>query len=298
MDERIPAYLARRLSEVYADSGRIEEGFGAKRPVTLRVNRLVATPEKIREQLDAVGIRTLPVPWYEDAWVLPEADGDMVEHLPMYERGEIYLQGLSAMLPPLFLDAGPGQAILDMAAAPGGKTTQIAAMTGGKASITACERDRFRAERLRYNLKHQHVMCATVLQSDARQLDDAFRFDRILLDAPCTGSGTLSLLPGVPARRMTDEWVRKILKTQQGLINKAVKLLSRGGRLVYSTCSILPEENEKIVQYAMERGMKLVPVDEKQVAGIPCLPVQLPGTLCVCPSKWYEGFFVAVLQKD
>ncbi|MFR5797096.1 MAG: hypothetical protein ACLUI3_17190, partial [Christensenellales bacterium] len=115
-----------------------------------------------------------------DALILDHADEGAVAALPMFESGEIYMQSLSSMIPPLVLDAQPEENILDMAAAPGGKTTQIAALTGGRAMITACERNKMRAERLEYNVKKQGANRVTVMNMDARQLDDLFAFDRVL----------------------------------------------------------------------------------------------------------------------
>ena len=297
MDSRIPEYLIRALTEAYGEetAGKIEEGFRAQRPTTLRVNRLVTDKAQAAGELLSAGLPSQPVSWYEDALVLPGAREAEVQALPLYTEGRIYLQSLSAMLPVLYLEPQAGEAVLDMAAAPGGKTTQIAAQTMGKAQITACERDKTRAERLRYNLARQHVQSCTVLEKDARQLDDFFRFDRILLDAPCTGSGTLDLTEGAKPRRMEAGWVQKTVKTQKALMDKAVRVLKKGGTLIYSTCSILPVENEEVVAYAKTRGMELIPIQTP--TELPLLPVRIAGTLCVCPSRLYEGFFVARLRK-
>lgn len=299
MDERIPAYLLQRLLECYGQemAERIEQGYRAERPVTMRVNTLAGTVEEICGILTQAGIAWERVPWYEQALVLPSARESEIEALAAYAEGKVYLQNLSAMIPPLVMIPQANEAVLDMAAAPGGKTTQLAALSGGRAQITACERDAGRAERLRYNLKMQRVS-ALVIQKDARNLDDLFRFDRILLDAPCTGSGTIELKEHAPARRMTPEWVQKTVKTQKALMAKAIRLLKKGGEMVYSTCSILPEENEDIVRYALSTGgMELVPMEESWVSLLPRLPVQIPGTLLICPDKEYEGFYVAKLRK-
>ena len=151
----------------------------------------------------------------------------------------MYLQSLSSMLPALVLNARPDETVLDMAAAPGGKTTQIAALTGGRCLITACEKNAVRADRLRFNLERQGARKATVMQQDARELNDLFAFDRILLDAPCTGSGTLLLCEGEPPRRMEEGWVKKTASTQLAMLQKALRLLRKGHEMVYSTCSIL-----------------------------------------------------------
>ena len=135
------------------------------------------------------------------------------------------------------------------------------------------------------------------MNTDARQLDPMFRFDAVLLDAPCTGSGTLLLGDGIPPRRMEPAWVQKTVKTQKALMKKGVSVLKPGGTLVYSTCSILREENEAVVQTALDAGLSLIPVPDALQRALPTLPVTLPGTLCVKPTELFEGFFVAVMQK-
>ena len=103
------------------------------------------------------------------------------------------MQSLSSMLPPVILEPKEGKDILDMAAAPGGKTTQMAALTNNKAHITACEMNNIRIEKLKYNLEKQGASCVYVMNKDSRQIDDFFSFDQILLDSPCSGSGTIDL---------------------------------------------------------------------------------------------------------
>ena len=128
----IPAFLTERLTAQYGEetARRIAAGFEAGRKTTLRVNRLKAGPAQIAAALADAGISARRVPWSEDALVLEGAGEDAVADLPMFENGEIYMQSLSSMIPPLVLGAQAGENVLDMAAAPGGKTTQIAALTG------------------------------------------------------------------------------------------------------------------------------------------------------------------------
>ena len=191
----IPAFLVQALQAQYGEelTGEILQGYACRRPVTLRVNTLKAAPEEIRARLTQAGLEWEDVAWSPEALILPGCREEAVQALPMYQQGEIYLQSLSSMLPPLFLRPGAGESILDMAAAPGGKTTQMAALSAGKAMITACEKNAIRAQRLQFNLQRQGAGRVSVLVQDARRLDDFFSFDKILLDAPCSGSGTLIL---------------------------------------------------------------------------------------------------------
>lgn len=299
-NDRIPALpplLTELLAAQYgAQAEMIRAGYAARRAVTLRVNTLKTNAARVTEALTRAGIAWERMPWYADALLLPEAREADVQALPLYGQGEIYLQSLSAMLPVLALDPQPGEDILDMCAAPGGKTTQIAAMTGGRAMITACERDRARCERLRYNLALQGATRVGVLQRDARNLEPFLSFDRILLDAPCSGSGTVSLLPGAPPRQMTGDWLRRVCRTQAALLRRALGMLRPGHEMVYATCSVLRCENEDIIAPVLASGeAELVPIVPGE--GMPLLPTAVPGTVCIAPTAAYEGFFAAKLRR-
>ena len=266
----IPAFLTEKLTAQVGEetARRIFAGFEAKRKTTLRVNRLKAEPMQILKALADAGLSAQRVPWSGDALILDHADEGAVAALPMFESGEIYMQSLSSMIPPLVLGAQPEENILDMAAAPGGKTTQIAALTGGRAMITACERNKMRAERLEYNVKRQGANRVTVMNMEGSR----GQFSRDYLD--------------------------RTVKMQKTLLDKAIRLLKPGHEMVYSTCSVLREENEDVVAAALKKGgVELVPIDTGAFEGVPLLPTKLEGVMCVCPDEWYEGFFVAKLRK-
>ena len=247
-------------------------------------------------ELEGIGYKE--VLWSRDAYIIEGVREAAIEGFEIYKTGKIYLQSLSSMLPPLVLAPKAGESILDMAAAPGGKTTQMAAVSGNLASITACEKNRIRAERLQYNLERQGASRVCVMVADARKLDDFFSFDKVLLDAPCTGSGTLDMCRKDAKDRMTRDSLHLSSKLQEELLVKALKLLKPGHEMVYSTCSILTEENEQVVERALKKGKaQIEPLDIERFPGIPLLPVRLEGTMCVCPDEWYEGFFVAKLKK-
>lgn len=296
----LPEFLSRQLTRQYGEplAEEIIQGFQRRRPVTLRVNTLRTNREAVLAALAAAGIEAQPVSWYPDALLLPEAREEALRALPLYDAGHIYLQSLSAMVPALALEPQPGESILDMAAAPGGKTTQLAALSEGGALITACEKNKIRADRLQFNLERQGARRCTVMNVDARQLNDLFAFDKILLDAPCTGSGTLLLTEGEPQRRMDEPWVKKTVSTQKALLQKALRLLPKGHTMVYSTCSILEMENEGVLRAVLPGcGAELIPLPAPLREALPQLPVSLPETLCVKPTATYEGFFIAKIKK-
>lgn len=301
----LPPFFEPMLAEQYGadDARRIVEGCAVRRPVTLRANALKATREEVASALGAVGIAWEGVPWYADAFVLHDVRERAVWDLDVYREGKVYLQSLSSMLPPLVLGPRPGADILDMCAAPGGKTTQMAALSGGAARLAACEMHGPRAEKLMHNLAKQGAANVNVMRVDARRLDDFFRFDQVLLDAPCSGSGTLDVQSPKLAERFTLKLIQKSIDSQSKLLAKALRLVKPGECVVYSTCSVLAAENEDVVARAIKGGryevepvvrVAGVPLDE---AGLPLLPTRLPGTLCVCPTDRYEGFFVAKIRR-
>ena len=300
MHERVPAYLAQLLRAQYGEetAERIAQGYAAQRVVTLRANPLKTDAQTVRERLAAQDIETSPVPWYADAMIVRGAREDALTGLDLYERGEIYLQSLSSMIPPLLLGAKPGENVLDMAAAPGGKTTQIAALTGNQAMVTACEMNKIRAERLRYNVQRQGATRVTVMNIDSRNLDDLFSFDRILLDAPCSGSGTVQLGSPRSKGQFSREFLSRTTKQQEALLHKALRLLRPGCEMIYSTCSVLAQENEEIVSRVLRKtGALIVPLELAAFDSVPRLPVSIPGTLCVAPDELHEGFFVAKIRR-
>ena len=131
------------------------------------------------------------------------------------------MQSLSTMLPPVIMQPIENTDILDMTAAPGGKTTQIAAISNNNANITACEMNNIRIEKLKYNIEKQGATSVTILQADSRNLNDYFKFDQILLDAPCSGSGTIDLNDERTYKNFTEKLVEKSTKSQLTLLKKA-----------------------------------------------------------------------------
>ena len=277
---------------------KIIEGYLAKRKTTLRINTIKSNIEEIKQKLDAKKIEYEEVKWSKEAIIINNEDEKAIQKMDIYTNGEIYMQSLSSMLPPIILEPKEGTDILDMAAAPGGKTTQIAALTNNKAHITACEKNKIREERLKYNIDKQGASCVFIMQKDARFIDDFFSFDQILLDAPCSGSGTLDFNDNNIEKYFSKQLIDRSSSVQKTLLSKAIKLLKPGHEMVYSTCSILSCENEDIIVHSIKNeNVEIVPIHFEGMEELPLLPTKIHGTLCVCPTDLYEGFFVAKIIK-
>ncbi|MBP3920370.1 MAG: RsmB/NOP family class I SAM-dependent RNA methyltransferase [Bacilli bacterium] len=287
----IPKILQEMIEKEYKNlTNDIINGYKKIRKTTLRVNTIKSNIEEIKKELDKNNIIYEEVSWYKDALII--SSDFNIRNLDIYKDGKIYIQSLSSMIPPLILEPQKDEKILDMAASPGGKTTEMYNLSKGKCLITAVEKNKIRAEKLKYNLNLQGCHNASILIEDARNLDDLFSFDKILLDAPCSGSGTLNL------KYFDKELVKRSVKTQSELLNKALNILKKDHIMIYSTCSILKEENENQLLKLIKQGkIEIVSIDDDLFKEIPLLPVTIPGTICVKPSLNYEGFFIAKIRK-
>lgn len=290
----VPEFLIKYINAQYSEeeSNKILTGYAMRRPVTFRVNLLKSSKDEVERQCAALGIsiKSAPVPCAYFAENLHERE---IAETPLYKEGKIYLQSLSSMLPPYLLAPQRDENILDMTAAPGGKTSLLSALSGGEAFLTACEKDKIRAERLKYNLAKLSVPRTSVLVQDALSLDEFYRFDKILLDAPCSGSGTLTPDGEI---KISEKLVENSVKLQEKLLRKSLKLLKKGSVMVYSTCSVLKEENEGVLEKVLKEGdFKLLPPE--MPFSVPRLK-SLKNTLLVPPDGQFEGFFCALIKKN
>lgn len=299
MEQITTDFLKNTLETQYAKTqvNSILEGLTKSRKTTIRVNTIKTCMTEIKEILEKEEISFKEVPWNDFALIIENADESRIRKLQIYNNGEIYMQNLSSMIPPIVLNPQANESILDMAAAPGGKTTEMACLSNNQAMITACEKNKIRCDKLKYNLEKQGVNRITIMQEDARKLSDFFKFDKILLDAPCSGSGTINITDSNLEKYFSKELYIRAIKTQKELLEKATKIVKIGGEIVYSTCSVLKDENEKIIQNILNKNnFEIVPIN-MNITEIPILPTTIEGTLCVCPTKIYEGFYVAKIKK-
>lgn len=301
MEKHVPKFLIEMLNQQYGEeiTSKILEGYSQKRKVTFRVNTLKTSIEKVEEVLKNNNIEFEKVSWSDVAYIVKNVREDTLKELEIYKNGEIYLQSLSSMLPPIVLEPKENTDILDMCAAPGGKTTELASLTNNNANITACELNKIRIEKLKYNIEKQGATSVYIMQEDSRRINNFFSFDNILLDAPCSGSGTLNVEDVNLEKTFTEKLIEKSQKSQLELLNKAVKILKQGQEMVYSTCSILNVENEEIVSKILKNNkVEIVPIEFEGKEELPLLPTKIDGTLCVMPTELYEGFFIAKIRKS
>ncbi len=287
------------LSENYDEAvvAKIIKGMKEDRKVTLRINTLKATREDVLSVLDEAGIIYNFVAWYDDALIIENKKEEDIRNLDIYKDGKIYLQSLAAMIPSLMLSPLENEMILDMTAAPGGKTTQIAALGNNKVMITAVEKNKIRTERLKYNVDKLGAKKVVIINDDARKLK-GYIFDKVLLDTPCSGAGTLKIIDGVVKQEFSEELINKCMNVQEELLSRAIDMVLVGHDIVYSTCSILKCENEDIIKKFVDKGVvKIINIDKDRFKNVELLPTSVPGVLGIMPNSEYEGFFVAHLRK-
>ena len=290
-------YLLNLLKDNYEidQYKKIIDGYKENKYTTFRINLLKANKEIVLKEFKTYNYELEEVNWCNYAYVVKKEGNKPIRELDSYLNGYIYLQSLSSMLPVIVLDPKKEETILDMAASPGSKTTQMAMVVQNKALITAVEKNKIRENRLKYNLNKQGVTSVTVLNMDATKIDDLFSFDKVLLDSPCSGSGTITK-SNQNYNMFNEQNLANLKKTQVALLTKALKVLKKGHTLVYSTCSILPLENEEVLKEVKKQiDFAFLPIELDET--IPLLPTSIPLTKCICPSKYYEGFFLAHLIK-
>ena len=231
---------------------RLMEWNNQPAPTCARVNRLLTDPERLAKRWEDEGVEASPI---DCDWA---ATGDLFrlrKHPPLdslgsFRDGLFYVQDPSTLLSVSLLDPQPGQAVLDLCAAPGGKTCHIAERMKNEGQLTALDTRESRLKLLRENCDRMRVTCATLGQADATATGEA-KFDRVLVDAPCTNTGVIR-------RRLDLRWrlspgQAKLLADEQlKLLGQAATHAKPDGHLVYSTCSIEPEENEQLVARFLE----------------------------------------------
>ena len=268
----------------------------------IRVNTIKAKTSDIRKRL-AQSFKLTKIPWSENGfWLESERRdlGNIYEH----QLGYVYIQEAASMLPPIILNPKKKEKVLDMAASPGSKTTQCAAIMQNTGVIIANDINYKRMLPLSHNLQRCGVLNTITTIMDARKINE--KFNKILLDAPCSGVGTIRGATG-NAQYVMENYSQQYIKTlaglQRRLILKAYDNLEEKGTLVYSTCSLEPEEDEGVIQFLLEEtDAKLEKIDLKVRSEVNLDYGRYPSELNKCIKLWpqfydTEGFFIAKIKK-
>lgn len=285
----VPTPLARLLLESYGPQKTAAFLERALRPAPLyiRANTVKTDSESLLRALEAAGVGCQPIGL---EGCLKLEGGGSIPSLPGFAEGHFHVQDLSSQLCALAVEARPGMQVLDVCAAPGGKSFTIAQWMRSSGRLVACDLHEKRVGLIRQGAERLGLGCITARQGDASQHDPALgQFDRVLCDVPCSGFGIIGRKPEIRYKSL--EEIATLPQIQHKILAASSKYTKEGGRLVYSTCTLNPAENEAVVAQFLNENPHFAPAP---------LPPQLGGgpTSTLMDSGWdCDGFFVAAMTR-
>ncbi|MDD3302822.1 MAG: RsmB/NOP family class I SAM-dependent RNA methyltransferase [Candidatus Gracilibacteria bacterium] len=302
-----------RLNEIYDENDikTIQTGLNSdKRKVSFRINNIKSTTNEVLKELDNKGLCYKKIDFLEDAYILENGIEKDLWNLDIFKNGKIYLQSISSQIPVHFLDLKTGDNILDITAAPGSKTSQIASILKNSCSITANDNNAIRIDKLKFTLERQGVKNTKVIKHDASKLGQILEknsFDKILADLPCSAEGRINLNKEKSYGFWSEKNIEKNKNLQLEILKDTIPLLKSGGTLVYSTCTIAPEENEEIINFILntfkELEIQKIGLEYKNIRkGIThfmdkTYNKKVDNSIRCLPSEETEGFFIAKFKK-
>lgn len=307
MDKRL-ALLIDRLTQIWdvsADEAVKLISIGKNK--ALRINTLKGEPKETLKQVEGLDINLKPITWAANSYFI-DGDTKILTRHPLFSEGYFILQNSSSLAAVICLDPTENDHILDICAAPGAKTSHIAALSHNMASITANDASKNRFFKLKRLLDLMNVKAEVTLfdgRNLKRELEDK-SFNKILLDAPCSGEASIDVSNPKSYQTWSTAKVKRLSKLQKGLIMTTYKLLSPGGILVYSTCTVAPEENEVVIDYLLRKtNAELVEPNIELPSVRPGLTLwkdrklspDLSNCARIMPSAINEAFFIAKLTK-
>ena len=262
-----PRWLAARWIERFGmeEASALCAANNRRRPVSLRANRLKGTVDALAAHLAEEGLEGKPNDFVEGFVDVEDAQG--LFETEAFRAGWFQVQDPSGGLVGLLLDPQPGERVLDLCAAPGGKTTHIAELMGNVGEIVALDKHPRRVKRIVENVRRLGIRIVRAAAMDALEYEDG-GFDRVLVDAPCSGTGVF-------ARRVDARWrlqetdIGELAALQERLLEKGASLVKKGGRLVYATCTMEEEENEEVIARFLSRHRDFVLEPASEVIGKP-----------------------------
>ena len=274
---------------------------------SIRVNTLLAKVKDVKKFIEAKGWKLTPIPWCKEGFWISHPERRDVGNLLEYHVGKIYVQEAASMIPPLVLQPKPGDIVLDMCAAPGSKTTQMAMMMKNEGLLIANDYKGQRLQSLGINLQRCGLTNSIITLMHGKRFHE-FEFDKILLDAPCSGTGTIR--KSLKTIRIWNAgMISKLARQQKELIVNAFNNLKVGGEMVYSTCSVEPEEDEGVVSFLLNKfpNAEVVPVKlDGLKTSKPIMKFnkekyneQVKHSIRIWPQdNDTEGFFVTRIRKN
>ncbi|HXI92484.1 MAG TPA: 16S rRNA (cytosine(967)-C(5))-methyltransferase RsmB, partial [Blastocatellia bacterium] len=292
-----PRWMLDRWQSLFGDDETRQLALANNSPpaTAFRVNTLRTSVKEVLTDLNSEGVTTRESQVAQGALVVESGPASAMTAAS--RRGVIYVQDEASQLVSLLLQPESGHRVLDICAAPGSKTSHIAVLAEDKAWIVACDRHHHRLATLRAGCERLGIQSVDALGLDATRalpfVEGGHEFDRILVDAPCSGTGTLRGNPEIKWRLSTDDLPR-LAELQARLLEGAASSVASGGRLVYSTCSIEREENEEVVRRFLDATTLFQVIEPNAPAGL----ITSDGFVRTFPHRdGTDGFFAAALQR-
>lgn len=273
---------------------RLLEANNLPPPLTVRVNTLRTSRDELLRELQGLGLEAVPTRWSPDGIELRGTSDP--RQLPPYREGRLWVQDEASQLAAHLLGARPGERVLDLCAAPGGKCGHLAQLMGDRGRIVAVDVSPRRVRLLRAGMRRLGVRTVEARCLDASRPLGLGAFDRVLADVPCSGLGALRRHPELKWRRRPED-IPRFVSLQRALLLQATRALAPGGTLLYATCTLLPEENEGVVDYLLGQcpGLRLDDLSEHFPHWRPLFE---GGMLRLYPHRHgTDGFFAARLTK-
>ncbi|HSX31776.1 MAG TPA: RsmB/NOP family class I SAM-dependent RNA methyltransferase [Candidatus Saccharimonadales bacterium] len=282
-----------------------------ERMQSIRINPLQGDPAASEAELGHFAkSQHEPYDWMPQGYAVPPESLSAIRDSQLVTDGRVFIQNAASWLPVLALDAQPGESVLDVCAAPGGKASHIAANTNNQALLTVNDNSRPRLAKMRANFERLGVQPVTMTLFDATQLArklDGQLFDKILLDAPCSGEGMMRYDRDKDFVMWSVAQIKRLQQLQKRLITQAWQLVKPGGTLVYSTCTMAPEENEAVIDYLLRTrpDALVVPftidlpnrIDTVREWNGKQFSLKVQGAVRLQPSPHIEAFFVCKITK-
>lgn len=313
MQNKLPSPFLERLEHIYSkkDIWVVMQWFNTlKRPVYFWVNRLKWTHDEVEKELIQSWLPFKKDSLLSDGYFLESWKERDLWDLKIYRDGKIYLQSFSSQVPVQCMDLKWGEVVLDLTAAPGGKTSQISALIWDTGKVIAIENNQIRFDKMEYNLKKLGCTNVETIYGNAWEILSSYEdecFDAILFDAPCSSEGKINLHSEKSYNGWEEKYIGFNYKRQKAIIEKNIRLLKSAWTLIYSTCTLAPEENEGLVHFLLcnfpELSLEEIEFNyEFRRPGIKkfrkyIYKSEIEKCMRILPNSQSEGFFIAKLRK-
>ena len=313
--QELPELLLERLAAQLCeeDFAASLQSFSQAKPLTFRPNTIRANEVDILSEVTAGGIQTKAVSWCPLCHQVTNGTIRQLQALQCAQTDGLYIQAASSMLAAHALQVAPEMRVLDMCAAPGSKTSQIAAKMENRGMLVANDRSRKRLYRLREILQRQGATNVEILCGPGERLGQTHAdcFDRVLVDAPCSGEGRIQLDRPIRVARWNVQEIRGLAKRQEQLLVAAMRCVRVGGLVVYSTCTFAPEENEFVLEKVLRKktiDASVVDLPEELIPPTARQPIsswngkeitqEISRAVRIIPNESTTGFFIACLRRN